>query len=145
MRKSGNVGRALAIPLSLIVLFLIAGGIETWYTARSLTVVVLAVTCLASLYFLVRSFFIGVWVSDDQAKFVGWFSTVRLARSSIRHFSSVPYSGMLFASRGWWSGMISVSRDGGRTFSVPSSLSGSKSIRDQVAELNAWLRNASVS
>ncbi|MFE4467388.1 hypothetical protein ACFRFH_01125 [Leifsonia sp. NPDC056824] len=90
---SGYLAVRLVLPLWLIALALVLAVPPTSFTPFDAVARVLWI--VASVWFVVRSLIVGVYVRNERLVIVGWFWIHRIARSEIDDFVTKPYDGLM--------------------------------------------------
>jgi hypothetical protein len=93
MSGSGFLALRLVLPIWLIALALVLGVPPTSFTPFDAFARVLWI--VASVWFIVRSLIVGVYVSNERLLIVGWFWIHRISLSEINDFVTKAYDGLI--------------------------------------------------
>ncbi len=88
------------------------------------------------IFWVVRPWFMGVWVADDLVTLRGWFRTTRVAASRIEGVTVVRYFGLWsYGSIGWIPfvgsiGVVKIRETGGRARDYSGTVGRARTVRD---------------
>lgn len=138
----------ISIP-SLLVLIIVGGAAALRFTGWLAVILISLLLAMASfvLWWVVRGWFVGMWISRDRFIARGWVKNLDIARSGIAEFERVDYGGHIV----WmlaiepplsFMGDLTVVRvrlRDGSFLDVQSSFANPLITYKQVKQLNLWL------
>jgi hypothetical protein len=138
--RSGGFIRLVGICTALLLLAAMSIGLTVRFPSGPADWTALSALVAASVFVIVRSLRVGIWISPAGLNIRSWFKTWALPPGSIRRCDRVPYWGMLQGageSRFFW--MVTLSLYDGRTVNVRCTVAPRHTVRRQVTQIVSYL------